>query len=479
MIDATTRSPSRTLFALSAAFLAAVFAHSWYERQLLGASAWLAVCGALLAGAVLARYTGETWRSRSRLITLAAFVVSLALWRYDAALPSLHVPLGAEYRGTVAREPVTRDGRTRLSAVNVTADGGPARPLFITARSADGVREGDDIVWRCLPPRADDDGKTWEGFCTADGAVVSVGRRSHPFLRLRSELRAVARSLLPEPDSSLLLGLLVGDRGGLPTGLTDAFRATGTSHVLAVSGYNVMLVIEALIVSFALLGLARRKAAAVVAAGVAGFVLLAGADPPVLRAGLMGSAGLLAALLGRKPHGTNAFVLAAALMLFADPLALRHDVSFRLSFFAVAGLSAFGTPFERLFAFIPLEPIRAPLAQTLGATLATLPIALYDFGSLALASPFTNVMIAPLVPFATAVGAVAVIAGFASPWLAFLPAASVALALRLMRLIVGWWAEWLPALEFRTGFVATLALYVSLLFLWRLLKTGKPYPQKA
>jgi competence protein ComEC len=280
--------------------------------------------------------------------------------------------------------------------------------------------------------------------------------------------------MLPEPNASLLLGLIVGDRGGLPKSLTDAFRATGTSHVLAVSGYNVMLVTEALVVGLALLGLARRRAALLVAGCVAAFVLLAGADPPVLRAGIMGSVGLLAALLGRRGHGGNAFAFTAAAMLMADPLALRHDVSFRLSFFAVAGLSAFGSPLAERMRFIPFEGVRSALAETLGATIATLPIALHDFGSLAVASPVVNVMIAPLVPFSTAVGAAGVIVAFISPTLALPASLAVAAALRLMREIVGWWADAAPAVAVSAGFRTTAGLYAALILLWYALKKKTP-----
>lgn len=458
----TVSSPSRSLFLLSFVILASTFTHCWLESVWLVPKAWPVVLFVAGVSVLIVRF-----HPSARLGALTVLVVTFTLWRYDAALPSLSPPSGADYRGTVSREPVVRAGRVKLAIADVTADGHAARPIQVTARAAPGVREGDDVAWSCLPPLSDR--PVLEGFCTADGAVRFVARRSHPFLELRARLRRTVRSMLPEPDASLLLGLLVGDRGGLPPALNADFRATGTSHVLAVSGYNVMLLIDSAIVLFALAGLARRPAAALISMLVVGFVLLAGADPPVLRAGLMGSAGLLAALLGRKANGTNAFLLAAAIMLLADPLALRHDVSFRLSFFAVAGLSAFGTPFERFLGFIPIEAVRTPLAQTLGATLATLPIALHDFGSFAVASPPTNVLIAPLIPFATAAGAIAVLAATVWSPLGLTIAAAVALALRLMRRIVGCWAALLPAWPVKTGFGETVLIYLGLLILWRVL----------
>jgi len=502
-------SPSKTLLALLCAYMGATFAHSWDEKVWLTMSAWQALFILLLLGTVLSRrgkpdgprertqralnqgnYSAsatlafpETIRSSPsrgaapfrriwqasvlRLIFLVAMVIVSACWRFESALPDpTPLPPGVEYRGVIVREPVRRAAKFRLTLGNVTAGGRSLGAMTVSVRNAFEVREGDTVAWRCLV-FADND---QPGFCAADGSVKVVGHGFHPLLAMRAKLRATVRAFLPEPEASLLLGLLVGDRGGLPEALILDFRATGTSHVLAVSGYNVVLVADAMVILFALAGLARRHAALVVVLCIVGFAGLAGADPPVTRAALMGSAGLIAAALGRRYHAPNGLLLAAVLMLIWNPLVLRNDIGFRLSFAAVVGLSAFGRAFGERMTFIPIDGVRSALGETLGATFATIPIMLHDFGSLAFSSPMTNVMIAPLVPFATAVGAVAVTLSMVFAPLGLVPATATGAALRLMRSIVSWWAAALPATPLQIGTAAAFALYVPIGLLWLLLR---------
>lgn len=205
------------------------------------------------------------------------------------------------------------------------------------------------------------------------------------------------RQLLPEPEASLLCGMLWGDDSGLPTELTNAFRRTGTSHLLAVSGYNVMILTEVLFGVLLALGLWRRSASLIVLAVVGMFVLFTGAEPPVVRAGIMGSLVIIGRLLWRKPDDINILLGAASAMLLVSPI-LIYDFGWQLSFAAMAGLLFLTKPITEQLKFLPESiNIREAAAQTLSANLTTLPIILLRVDQLSLVGPVANLLIAPVV----------------------------------------------------------------------------------
>ncbi|MEK9152155.1 MAG: ComEC/Rec2 family competence protein, partial [Patescibacteria group bacterium] len=275
----------------------------------------------------------------------------------------------------------------------------------------------------------------------------------------------VAESL-PEPEASLLLGLVIGDRGGIPNDVADDFRSAGVSHVLAVSGYNVAKIADAALMFFALVGLRRRRALIATAAALILFAEIAGLGSPVIRATVMGGLSLAAGLLRRRSDPNNALALAAALMLADEPSLLRHDVSFALSFAAVWGLAALGRPLEKELGAVPeFGGLRKILAETLGATLATLPFTLLTFGRLPLLAPFANAAILPFVPAAMAFGFAVIILGSLHPILAF-PAAFAAMApLRWMLSAAAAFAAlpWNIPLPVGPAVAALLCLWIILL----------------
>lgn len=449
-------SPSKTLLAVLSAFVGGIFFHAWDERVWMAWTLWCVCAGACATAAALLRH-----RPTARLITLAAAAFLLSFARYDVALvPDRTSSPDGSYRGVASAEP-RRKGRSVLVSASdvVTPDGERLGRMTLLFRTMPDLRDGDAIAWRCRSALA-------APVCEVAGAAAVLPSGPRPLVFLRTRLRGTVRAILPEPDASLLLGLLIGDRAGLPKDLVVAFRDTGTSHVLAASGYNVTLVAEAAVVIFALAGLARRRAAAATAGCIVLFALLCGGDPPVARAAIMGCVGLFAAALGRRYHAPNALMLAAALMLAYDPAALRHDAGFRLSFAAVAGLRAFGCPFASRLAWVPWEGARKALAETLGATVATLPLILHDFGILAPSAPLVNLAIAPLIPAAMAAGAAAVVAAFPSAALAAPFAFAADAPLALMRAAVNGGAKAVPAVQARAGLGMAAVLYGWIILLW-------------
>jgi competence protein ComEC len=228
----------------------------------------------------------------------------------------------------------------------------------------------------------------------------------------RGWLLAGLNGLVPEPEAALGAGILLGVRSGIDPAVNDAFARAGLTHVVAISGWNIAIV-AALAAAAARpltrLPSGRWLAAFAAAAAVAGYVLLTGASPSVVRAALMAGALLVARLGGSRSHAISALMLAALVMVVAAPTVV-WDVGFQLSALATAGLIWFGAAFEARLARWPTL-IREPVALTLAAQVTTMPVILMNFERLSLIAPLANVVVVPLVPVVMLTSALAAVVG--------------------------------------------------------------------
>lgn len=224
--------------------------------------------------------------------------------------------------------------------------------------------------------------------------------------------------LLPEPQSSLLMGILIGARKTLPQQIVDNFNATGVSHIISVSGYNITIIIYALGVMALYLG--RRLGFWITLTLIAGFVILSGASASVVRAAVMGSLMLLAVRQGRQYSVAPALFFAALVMLIINPKILYWDASFQLSFLATLGIIYFQPVLDRLTVNWP-NPlgIKNILFTTFSAMAATLPLILFIFGRLSVAAPLVNILVIPFVPWVMLFGFLVVLPGV-GPGFAFI-----------------------------------------------------------
>jgi competence protein ComEC len=226
--------------------------------------------------------------------------------------------------------------------------------------------------------------------------------------------------LFPDPEASLLAGILLGVDSGLSEPLQQAFKNTGTAHIIAISGFNIAIIAGIFVKLFSrILGTRRGAAAAIV--GIAFYTFLVGANAAVVRAAIMGTISLFAVQVGRRQQGLNTLAFVAGLMALINPLVL-WDVGFQLSFFATLGLVLYGDTFqqaaEKLIArFFPssnAEKFSELFAEfillTFAAQLTTLPIMAYQFKQISLISFAANPFILPAQPAVMILGGQAVFA---------------------------------------------------------------------
>ncbi len=208
---------------------------------------------------------------------------------------------------------------------------------------------------------------------------------------------------LKEPKSSLLLGVLIGARKTLPQSVIDNFNTTGTSHIVAISGFNITIIISALAALARLFG--RRTSFWISLAIIIGFVVLSGGSASVMRAGIMGALLLISFNIGRMYAITPALALAGSGMLLINPKILYWDISFQLSFVATMGIVYLLPQLEKLMAEWPeFLGAKGIILATFAATLTTLPLVLFYFGRLSVVALVVNVLVLPVVPWAMLFG---------------------------------------------------------------------------
>ena len=199
---------------------------------------------------------------------------------------------------------------------------------------------------------------------------------------------------LPGEGSALLCAVVYGDGSRLSQDLQDAFRRSGTSHLLVASGTNVAVLVAALCWLGARAGWGPVRCAGLGLWLVPAYVVLAGAAPAMLRAGVMGWLGLLARWTGHTVSLGRCLALGSLGVLLWDPQYL-YDVGFQLSFAAVASLAWLVEPVTR---WLPEKmPLRLPLATSLACTLGVMPCSLFVFHTLQPLAPLANLWMGPIV----------------------------------------------------------------------------------
>jgi competence protein ComEC len=248
-------------------------------------------------------------------------------------------------------------------------------------------------------------------------------------LKIRQLFENNIRVVIPQPEGALADGLLFGGNSELSKEIQTDFSRTGMTHIVAVSGYNVTIIAQYLIILGIALGLWRKQATWFAIVGIILFVIMSGLPASAVRAGVMGGTLLWAMKNGRLANCENAIVFAAAVMLMLNPLLLRWDVGFQLSFLATLGI-VLSSPFWEK-SFIRKHQARGIseiLAMSLSAQIFVLPIIAYNFHMTSLISLLANILILPTIPLSMLLVFLVSISGFiftpfslVLAWIAFVP----------------------------------------------------------
>ena len=294
-----------------------------------------------------------------------------------AASPALRIALDDDARAGSAARGTVRDGRCRLPALVLTADGGA--PAGAVAR----------VAGRVVPS---------PGRVVVQQAHVrdSGERALLPGARARARA-AIARRF--GRDAPLALALLVAETREIPGEVRDRFAASGLVHVLSVSGLHVSIVARAALLLLAAARLSPRAARMWGLALTGAYVVLLGVPPPAVRAAVMLAAADAAVLLQRPTSPWAGLALGAAVPLLLDPRDVL-DLGWQLSVSGMASLVASGMLVRRVVT-PRLSGWRAALGrEMLAGTLATLvtaPLVALAFARVSLAGPLSNLAAAPVV----------------------------------------------------------------------------------
>lgn len=233
--------------------------------------------------------------------------------------------------------------------------------------------------------------------------------------KFKNKLENIFKENLAEPHASFLAGITLGSKSGIPEDVYEKFKATGTAHIVALSGYNISIIAWAVMGALMFFMVARNTSFWISIVVIVLFVLMTGASASVVRAATMGILVLIARREGRMYTAVNALVFAGALMVFLNPKILRFDVGFQLSFLATLGLIMLSPKLEEKLKNIPkLFGAKEALIATLSAQIFVLPLLIYQFGYFSPIGILANILILPAVPIAMFLGFTGAFAGLIS-----------------------------------------------------------------
>jgi competence protein ComEC len=389
------------------------------------------------AGIVLRRRRDPGLKPRVMLAGAAVCALALGALRYQAAQPAIdgHAPAAYNDQGTVtlegvvADEPAVSDARVLLRVrVETLKPDGPAprravaglvlvqAPRYPEYAYGDRLRVRGELL---TPPESDD--FSYKEYLARQG-VYSLMQRPQiervangqgaplmaALLAAKARMRTAVAGLLPEPEASVLTGILIGDDNGIPADLAAAFSATGTTHVLAISGFNVTI-IAGVLMALAKRTVGERLGAPLAILALLVYTVFVGASASVVRATIMGILIILAQRLGRDTFALNSLALAALVMTALNPLTL-WDAGFVLSAGATLGLVLYVEPLtalcrSALLRVLPesaaervLAVIGDGLIVTTAAQITTTAYIVYTFRRLSIITLPVNFLVLPVQP---------------------------------------------------------------------------------
>ncbi|MDB5253986.1 MAG: Competence protein ComEC [Parcubacteria group bacterium] len=236
-------------------------------------------------------------------------------------------------------------------------------------------------------------------------------------LKIKKNFVSQMKKILPEPESSLLAGLLVSGKQALPENILEEFRNAGVAHIVVLSGYNITVVANFLFYIFSFLGIRIAGIFSVVGIGL--FTLITGGTATVVRAAIMAVIAVSGKLFGRNYSASRALVFAGVLMVLQNPKILLLDPSFQLSFLATVAMIYVSSFVETFLSKVPETfQFRQIVSSTISTQLFVLPYLLFQIGKVSVVSLFSNLLILMFVPFTMLIGFISTTVSYFSAALA-------------------------------------------------------------
>jgi len=372
-----------------------------------------------------------TWRRRTfvSLAFVVLFGLSLGGWRGSIYMDKLAAYGPWQYQkitiSAIASDDAVYDKHKQLAfnAKNIVMPDGQqlTGQIQVSGFGENAVFQGDEVLVT---------GKLYPGYGAYQGRMSFAALRvtaRHPSLvsDIRRRFTAGMQSALPEPLAPFAMGLLVGQRATLPDDIKQDLLMVGLTHIIAVSGYNLTIILHA---SRHLLAKRSKRLSTLLSFGLIGvFLLLAGASASIVRAAIVSMLSIVTGYYGRAMKPLNLLALVAAITAWANPFYIWSDLSWYLSFLAFYGVMIVspllqarrpGQWHQSLIGGVALESICAEAMS--------LPFVLYIFGQMSLIGLPANVLVVTLVPLAMLLSLIAGLAGMLggalAGWLAW-PAA--------------------------------------------------------
>lgn len=316
----------------------------------------------------------------------------------DRSVYGLLVGKEITFSGTVREDPSqTASGDTSLQLKDINISGHSfSGSVFVTTRATDALR-GDIVTIS---------GKFSDGFGSFNASVrratvIKVIRPEPGDIgrRVRDWFASNVREQIKDPQASLGVGFLTGQKSALPTDLAEALKIAGLTHIVVASGYNLTILVR----------LSRRlfvKVSKYLSAVSSSFMIIAfvsvtGMSPSMTRAGLVSGLSLLTWYYGHNFHALVLLPFAAAITVLIEPSYAWGDLGWQLSFAAFAGVMVFAPLLQRYF-FGEQEPgvLRQILGETIAAHAVTIPVIAMSFGITSNVAILANLLVVPLVPLA-------------------------------------------------------------------------------
>ena len=405
------------------------------------------------------------------MVTVLFVGLSLGVLRFTSwdAIPNdpiLQSAIGSRVtlEGVVTDEPDVRETKTHLAvSVSLLRAASTTQPvsgnIIVFADRYPEYRYGDQLVLegalRVPEPFAKEDGTMFDypAYLKGKGiryqmsyaSITQTGKdEGHPviaaLLAIKHTFSGAIDRALPSPESALLSGLLLGGKQSLGAEWIERFQTAGIIHIVVLSGYNMSIVAEWLVVAFRFLGFFGSLS--VGALGIVLFALMTGAGATVVRAAILALLVLLAKATGKTSEMGRALLFAGATMVAVNPSLLSFDPSFQLSFLASLGL-VFVAPIldTRIGLWKGSRLWREVLISTLATQVTVLPLLLFQTGMLSLVALPANLLVLPLIPLSMLLGFLAGVGALLFPFLASLFGAPVFLPLAFIFVVAEYAAQ--------------------------------------